>query len=271
MKKMKTVMPIGMWLRDNKVETVWLEKPQWARNKPQIHPKPEAHYATLPLMPKVTLPQRIMHEMTVPIKPQKANLLFISAILPNSVWERSIVVPQQLSDQECAQQCQHLLASELPVSLDKVWFDYHATPLKHGTLIEMSAVLIEHAKAHMEKFVPLKIHVLDSVTHALSRAFRHIKPDLPNGVLYLYADDDYCIAFQQKGYDFNILQNSGTDLTALFEQYCTRFNTVPENVCTYVRHAPEASPQEFAERGWIHCQTDLPMIALGLALWNINF
>ncbi|PVX42727.1 type IV pilus assembly PilM-like protein [Pasteurella langaaensis DSM 22999] len=270
MKKTNVVMPIGIWLRDNKVEAVWLEKPQWARNKPQINPAPEAHSATLPLMPQVNLPQRIMREMTVPIKPQRTNLLFISAILPNFVWERSIVVPQKLSDQECAQQCQHLLASELPVSLDKVWFDYHATPLKQGTLIEMSAVLIEHAKAHMEKFMPFKIHVLDSVSHALSRAFNHIKSDLPNDVLYLYADDDYCIAFQQKGYDFNILQNSGTDLTALFEQYCSRFDTKPENVCAYVRHDSEKHQQEFAQRGWIHCQTDLPMIALGLALWNVH-
>ncbi|MCI7352202.1 MAG: pilus assembly protein PilM [[Actinobacillus] rossii] len=271
MKKIKSIVPIGLWVHKNQVEAVWLEKPQWARNKTTINPPPEPHFATIPLMPQVTLANRIIREMTIYLKPHKTDLLFISGVLPNNVWERSLIIPQKLSEQECQQQCEYLLAKELPIPLENVWFDYHATTLKQGTLLQMNAVLIEKAQEHMKQFAPLKIRVLDSVSHALDRAFNYLEPDLPKETLYLYADDNYAIAFQEKGIDFNVLQTSDTNLTALYEQFCERYKVEPEIVCTYLRDKNLEQSREFEKRQWKQCNTDLPMIALGLALWHLSF
>ena len=96
MKKIKSIVPIGLWVHKDQVEAVWLEKPQWARNKTTINPPPEPHFATIPLMPQVTLANRIIREMTINLKPHKTDLLFISGVLPNNVWERSLIIPQKL-------------------------------------------------------------------------------------------------------------------------------------------------------------------------------
>lgn len=271
MKKIKSVMPIGLWVRGNQVEAVWLEKPKWAHNKPHLNPPPEPHFVTVPLMPQVTLANRIIREMTVSLKPHKTELLFISGVLPNNVWERSIVVPQQLSEQECYQQCEHLLASELPIPLSQVWFDYHATSLKQGTLLEMNAVLIEKAQEQMKQFAPLQVRVLDSVSHALKRAFDYLDSQQPKEALYLYVDDQYAIAFQDKGFDFNVLQISEANLTALYEQFCQRYQVEPETVCVYLRNPTQEHISECEKRQWLQYQTKLPMIALGLGLWHLNF
>ena len=268
MKNARTLMPIGLWPRGTQVDVVWFEKSRLARAKPHLNLAPEARTATLSLAPESTLMSRIISEM---IKPPKVEPLFISAVLPSSVWERSIVVPQTLSEAECEEQCRNLLANELPVPLDKVWFDFHPTPLKQGTLIEMSAVLIEHAQAQTAKFGSTPVRILDSASHALSRAFEHLMPTLPKDALHLYADDDYAIAFQQKGYDFNILQISEANLTALFAQYCERFQFTPDSVCFYMKNENAEQIAELTARGWLHCQTKLPLIALGLALWHLDF
>ena len=100
---------------------------------------------------------------------------------------------------------------------------------------------------------------------ALLRGAEYVlgKP-LPAEAIFLYQDEQGGLAVQPKLQQNQTLFQTETNLTALFEQYCHRYDEKPEAFFYLQTEDTETAVPDH----W-HClSTELPLIALGNALWQ---
>ena len=162
------------------------------------------------------------------------------------------------------------MQKELPIPLDELWFDYLTTPLKQGFRLDITAIRQESANAELAKYLPLKLTALDLLNHSILRAFYAILGQEPINTLFLYQDQQGCLAVCERLQQRQVLQSQG-DLSELYQQFIQRFSETIEQVYVYQTpdmlnsHTIELQPQD-----WQRIQTDLPFIALGNALWQTD-
>ena len=215
--------------------------------------------------------QKDIFSHLLPHLPQKTNqCCFIGAISPHLTWSKTLILPQTLNAQECEQQCRFILQKELPIPLDELWFDYLATPLKQGFRLDITAIRQQSAKAELVKYSPLKLTVLDLLNHSILRAFYVILGQEPINTLFLYQDQQGCLAVCERLQQRQVLQ-SQHDLSELYQQFIQRFPEKIEQV--YVYQTPDILNSRTIEslpQNWQRIETDLPVIALGNALWQTD-
>ena len=154
--------------------------------------------------------QKDIFSQLLPHLPQKTNqCCFIGAISPHLTWSKTLILPQTLNAQECEQQCRFILQKELPIPLDELWFDYLAMPLKQGFRLDITAIRQESANAELEKYLPLKLTALDSLNHSILRAFYAILGQEPINTLFLYQDQQGCLAVCERLQQRQVLQSQG--------------------------------------------------------------
>ncbi|EIJ67249.1 pilus assembly protein PilM [Pasteurella bettyae] len=194
---------------------------------------------------------------------QKLELKLITAALPNQLWNQTLFLPDTLNEQECEQQCEFFLQRDLPISLEEVWYDYCASHLKGGTRLDIFAIMRKVAEHQIMMFEPFGLDVLDSAIYAIERAYRFIlKAQFNDEAAMLYQDELYSLAVQRKGQQLRVLQLAETSLSELYEQFCARYQDIPEYCYAY--SATNASHSS----DWQLIETDLPLMALGAALWT---
>ena len=215
--------------------------------------------------------QKDIFSQLLPHLPQKnSQCCFVGAISPHLTWSKTLILPQTLNAQECEQQCRFILQKELPIPLDELWFDYLTTPLKQGFRLDITAIRQESANAELEKYLPLKLTALDLLNHSILRAFYAILGQEPVNTLFLYQDQQGCLAVCERLQQRQVLQSQG-DLSELYQQFIQRFPETIEQVYVYQTpdmlnlHTIELQPQD-----WQRIETDLPFIALGNALWQTD-
>lgn len=241
---------VGLWHRCQHIDVVWFD----SQHQEHFLQCDEIELLTL----TTTLNQRLN------LTRRKANYKFITAIMPQHIWQKSLILPQNLNTLECEQQCHFTLTHELPIPLDEVWYDYTAKPLKQGFRLDIFAIRQQIAQTYLTHFIPIQIDVLDSVAKAVLRAVDYILgTDVPTNTLVLYQDESGALAIQHKLQQTQTLFQADGNLTALFEQYCQRYDEKPEQVFYYCTEAAQPLPAE-----WTAINTPLPLIALGNALWQ---
>ena len=202
---------------------------------------------------------------------QKANqCCFIGSISPHLTWSKTLILPQTLNAQECEQQCRFILQKELPIPLDELWFDYLTMPLKQGFRLDITAIRQESANAELEKYLPLELTALDLLNHSILRAFYAILGQEPINTLFLYQDQQGCLAVCERLQQRQVLQSQG-DLSELYQQFIQRFSETIEQV--YVYQTPDmlnSDTIELQPKDWQRIETDFPFIALGNALWQTD-
>ena len=215
--------------------------------------------------------QKDIFSQLLPYLPQKTNqCCFIGAISPHLTWSKTLILPQTLNAQECEQQCRFILQKELPIPLDELWFDYLAIPLKQGFRLDITAIRQQSAKAELVKYSPLKLTVLDLLNHSILRAFYVILGQEPINTLFLYQDQQGCLAVCERLQQRQVLQ-SQRDLYELYQQFTQRFPETIEQI--YVYQTPDmlnSDTIELQPKDWQRTETDLPFIALGNALWQTD-
>ena len=215
--------------------------------------------------------QKDIFSQLLPHLPQKTNqCCFIGAISPHLTWSKTLILPQTLNAQECEQQCRFILQKELPIPLDELWFDYLTTPLKQGFRLDITAIRKESANAELAKYLPLKLTALDLLNHSILRAFYAILGQEPTNTLFLYQDQQGCLAVCERLQQRQVLQ-SQSDLFELYQQFIQRFPETIEQI--YVYQTPDILNSHTIEslpKNWQRIETDLPFIALGNALWQTD-
>lgn len=215
--------------------------------------------------------QKDIFSQLLPHLPQKTNqCCFIGAISPYLTWSKTLILPQTLNVQECEQQCRFILQKELPIPLDELWFDYLTTPLKQGFRLDITAIRQESANAELAKYLPLKLTALDLLNHSILRAFYAILGQEPTNALFLYQDQQGCLAVCERLQQRQVLQSQG-DLSELYQQFIQRFPETIEQV--YVYQTPDMLNSHIIElqpKDWQRIETDFPFIALGNALWQTD-
>ena len=215
--------------------------------------------------------QKDIFSHLLPHLPQKTSqCCFICAISPHLTWSKTLILPQTLNAQECEQQCRFILQKELPIPLDELWFDYLTTPLKQGFRLDITAIRQESAKAELAKYLPLKLTALDLLNHSILRAFYAILGQEPTNALFLYQDQQGCLAVCERLQQRQVLQ-SQPDLYELYQQFTQRFPETIEQI--YVYQTPDmlnSDTIELQPKDWQRIETDLPFIALGNALWQTD-
>lgn len=215
--------------------------------------------------------QKDIFPQLLPHLPQKANqCCFIGSIYPHLTWSKTLILPQTLNAQECEQQCRFILQKELPIPLDELWFDYLAMPLKQGFRLDITAIRQESANAELEKYLPLKLTALDSLNHSILRAFYAILGQEPINTLFLYQDQQGCLAVCERLQQRQVLQSQG-DLSELYQQFTQRFPETIEQI--YMYQTPDilnSHTIELLSQDWQRIETDFPFIALGNALWQTD-
>ncbi|QOR25348.1 competence protein ComA [Haemophilus parainfluenzae] len=202
---------------------------------------------------------------------QKANqCCFIGSISPHLTWSKTLILPQTLNAQECEQQCRFILQKELPIPLDELWFDYLSMPLKQGFRLDITAIRQESANAELEKYLPLELTALDLLNHSILRAFYAILGQEPINTLFLYQDQQGCLAVCERLQQRQVLQSQG-HLSELYQQFTHRFPETIEQI--YVYQTPDILNSHtigLLPQDWQRIETDLPFIALGNALWQTD-
>ena len=215
--------------------------------------------------------QKDIFSHLLPHLPQKTSqCCFICAISPHLTWSKTLILPQTLNVQECEQQCRFILQKELPIPLDELWFDYLTMPLKQGFRLDITAIRQESANAELAKYLPLKLTALDLLNHSILRAFYAILGQEPTNALFLYQDQQGCLAVCERLQQRQVLQ-SQSDLSELYQQFIQRFPETIEQV--YVYQTPDILNSRTIEslpQDWQRIETDLPFIALGNALWQTD-
>ncbi|PJG82962.1 pilus assembly protein PilM [Caviibacterium pharyngocola] len=247
--KAKSVLQIGVHNTAEYREFVWFD----GQNTPNF----------LSIRSDATVNPLMQIQQRLDLSRGKTELKFVSSISPHHIWTKSLVLPQQLSAQECERQCRFILQNELPAPLEQVWFDYSSEPLAQGVQLNIFAIMKHIAQAHIQSFQPLKITILDSAAHAVLRAFRYLL-DAPDDAVFLYQDETFCLAVQEKHRQIRVLQQTEPNSTALFARFCQHYDETPPQVYVYAKD----SAQSAVDKTWKIIETDLPFIALGNALWQ---
>ncbi|MXN88096.1 type IV pilus biogenesis protein PilM [Pasteurella canis] len=244
-----TLIQVGVWRRGQNIEFVWLD----------MEHKPQKFCTTIEMLAEAK--NKILICLA---SKQKIHLSFITAISPHQIWTKSILLPQQLNEQECEQQCQFLLEQELSIPISNLWFDYYADMVQQGFQLTLFAVQKSIAQQYLTELSVLNIDVLDNLAHTILRAFQFLMPTVQSiNTLFLYQDEQSCIALEEQRYQILVLQKTHSDLTALYTQFCQRYEHQPKQVIVYRIHAQDVLPPD-----WTELHTTLPIIALGSALWG---
>lgn len=196
------------------------------------------------------------------------ELSFIAAIAPQNTWIKTLILPYPLKPNECEQQCRFLLSKELPIPLNEIWFDYVSSVLKQGFKLDIFAIKKQIAKDYVSEYQTISIDVLDSAINSIIRAFEYLhQNELENDALLLYQDEQQSLAIQLHFQGMYFMQKIDTNLTALYQDFCQRYSFTPKKV--YVC----SQSQQFADypSDWVNINTDIPIIALGNALWKQLF
>ena len=141
---------VGLWLRHHAVDVVWFDKD----NRP--------HSECLEKLDLLELPATLNRRLAMPAR-RKSPYKFITAIMPHHIWQKTLILPHNLTPLECEQQCHFTLSNELPLPLEEIWYDYAATPLKQGFRLEIFAIRQQIATDYLQQFMPLQIEVLDNM------------------------------------------------------------------------------------------------------------
>lgn len=206
----------------------------------------------------------LMQRLTEDFSQTALQWRLVGCISPHLTWSKSLVLPHVLNTQECEQQCRFVLQKELPIPLEALWFDFTSTPLKQGFRLDVHAVRREVASERQQAFMPFPLDVLDVMHHAILRAFHFLLDEDRDNSLYLYQDEHHCFALMTSAHQSQFLQTT-ENLTALYEQFCQRFE--PNIAQVYVYQTPESQQQDLP-KDWLRIDTDFPFIALGNALWQ---
>lgn len=242
---------IGLWYHNQNVDLVWFDK----QNQAQC-----LHLDDIDLLDLPSALNRHSNYLR-----RSASYKYITSIMPHQIWQKTLILPHNLTPVECEQQCHFTLTNELPIPINEIWYDYAATPLKQGFRLEIFAIRQQIAKDYLHQFAPLQIDVLDNTAKAILRATEYVlgKPFPANAVL-LYQDALGALAVQHKLQQTQTLFQTDKNLTALLAQYCQRYDEQPEQIFYYqmVRN------DSVVPKHWRPVETHLPLIALGNALWQ---
>ncbi|MGC6247615.1 pilus assembly protein PilM [Bisgaard Taxon 45] len=246
------LIQIGIWQKNDNLELVWLDK----MHQPHVLFCPLHQLSTLDQLMKVTLNTHKLH---------RRNYYFVSAISPHHIWSKAILLPHSLSDKELDCQARFLLAQELPIPLSELWFDYYTEQLQQGCKLTVLALQRNIAKQALAPLMDLNVRVLDSALYALLRGFQFLLAKAEySKTLFLYQDEQGCIAIQEKGHQVLHLQRPIPDLKQVYTQFCQHYSTEIDAVVVY-REGQSIVP---LQSDWTVLQTDIPLIALGNALWQ---
>ncbi|BFU60794.1 MULTISPECIES: competence protein ComA [Rodentibacter] len=251
-KKRKTLQ-IGVHRLQNQFQFVWLNTAQQVQF---LCLSAEEHYIESALM--VRLAQNFSQN--------NVNFRLVGSISPHLTWSKTLLLPHTLNAQECEQQCHFVLQKELPIPLEELWFDYTSTPLKQGFRLDIHAIRRQVVNEVQKDYGQLSLGILDITHYAILRAFRFILGEDRDNSLYLYQDETYCFAIMESFHQQQLLQTS-ENLTALYEQFCQRFEPEIEHI--YVYQAENITQTDLPEN-WQRVKTQFPFIALGNALWQMD-
>ncbi|MBN6709955.1 competence protein ComA [Haemophilus haemoglobinophilus] len=246
-RKVKTTLQIGTYRQGEKWQFLWFDEQK------------QPHFT----IKNTNIP---FNQSDLPQQSSKSVMHKWITCLPNQyVWSKTIALTQKLNEQECQQQCHLIIENELPTESDDIWYDYQYSESAQGSKLSIYVVKQQMAKDYVTQFSPLKITILDCLTNSLLRAFRyfHNKQEKME-TLYLYQDSNGSIAIQENGQQTLILQKTDKNLTALYQQFCHRFNCQPQQVYCYC----EDNHTQYTNDEWNIIKTELPFIALGNALWG---
>lgn len=251
-KKVSSDIQIGIWRHHRQLDAVWFDKLN------------RVHYLSSDTEHPLDIPRRISEQLQT----DSTNLFkfrFITAIEAHRIWYKTLILPHQLNEAECRQQCLFVLQKELPVPLAELWFDYCAVSLKQGLRLDIFAILQKIARPHLDALLPLHIEVLDNAAHCILRAFNYLLPPKEQrSTLFLYQNEQGCLALQNKSHQLQLLHKTVQNPTALVQQYCEHYAESPEQVMFYSTYeSDQPLPTE-----WQIVHTELPFIALGAALWQ---
>lgn len=254
LKKQKDkAIQVGFWQNKEEFQALWFDQhrqPHFIQSKAE-----EIHITPLQMAKKIAAESGNPH--------QTIRFHIVTAIQAKHIWSKTLILPHHLTANECEQQCRYILQQELPIPLEELWFDFCSKPLKQGFRLDIFAVMQKVAQQQVALFHPLKINVLDNLTHCLQRAFHYFYPTLDfTSTLLLYQDQDQSLAIQNKSQQLQLLQTQ-ENLTALFEQFCQRYEENPGTILCYRTEKTELLPPD-----WQEIETNLPFIALGAALWQ---
>lgn len=244
------IIKVGVWKSGQSLECVWFDLAHHA----------QVFYSTVEHLSEIE--KHILSHF-----PPKTSiqLMFISAISPHQIWTKNILLPQSFSSLECEQQCCFLLAQELDIPLSELWFDYSQKTVKQGCQLTVFAIQKAIAQQYLAPLSKLNIEVLDNLAHAILRGLQFLAYEIEQqSQLFLYQDESGCIALLEKRQQLYVLQQRSSNLMTLYEQFCTRFNEEPDCVFVYQR-TPTVS---MLPGNWREIHSDLPVIALGNALWG---
>lgn len=246
---------VGFWQNKEGFQALWFDH----ENQPHFIDTQTEDACVTPLQ----IAKKIAADLSSQNHKQKITFHFVTAIQAKHIWSKTLILPHHLTSNECEQQCRYVLQQELPIPLEELWFDFCSKPLKQGFRLDIFAIMQKVAKQQVELFAPLKINVLDNLTHCLLRAFHYFYPTLDfSSTLLLYQDQDQSLAIQNKAQQLQLLQTQ-ENLTALFDQFCQRYEENPTTILCYRTEKSELLPAH-----WQEIHTDLPFIALGAALWQ---
>lgn len=244
-----TELQAGLWKMGEKWQILW------------FYPQNQPHFIQVESLSLKDIEAKILQKCPLL---DELDLNFVYAIPAQYVWQKTVILSQFTTFEECEQQCRFTLEKELPVPLNKIWFDFRPIPLKQGFRLDIFAIKIETVAEYFAEFLPFPVTVLDSTTNAIIRAFEYCLQQEKKDSLLIYQDNEQIIAIQQKPHELRVLQKNGKNLTALFEQFCKRYQETP----TLIYFHSTITITEPLPQDWQIIECDFPFIALGNALWK---
>lgn len=249
--KKRQIVQIGVYLEEEQWQFVWLE------------PSQQVQFLSFSEH-EINIEAALMARVAEDFPQIRLYPHLVGCVLPHLIWSKSLILPHTLNVQECEQQCCFVLQKELPISLEELWFDYIATPLKQGFRLTLYAIRRQVAQEVKKVGEHLSLKILDVAHYAILRAFRFLLGKEENNALYLYQDKNHCFAIMDVAVQVQYLQST-ENLTALYRQFCERFDADIQHI--YVYQTPDTTQARLPEN-WQRVETNIPFIALGNALWQ---
>ncbi|MDO4626322.1 MAG: hypothetical protein Q4A81_03310 [Pasteurellaceae bacterium] len=250
---------VGIFQQHSKIEVVYWDKQDF-------------HYCEFELIQGVNISEKIANLLGLSLKEYQTRVRYVSAIAAHQVWHKTVIVPQQLTEDECLQQCQHLIQQAFPaLEAKECWFDYQMEFLKQGMRLDIIAVMKSIAEKTILSYLPISITVLNTVPMCIMRACLYLVGEkLPTHSLILYQDLHTCLALIDTGYDFMVLNKNESSLFALYQEVVA-FDMDIQQVFAY-QHSQiktlNIQEQHCKDKSWQWLKNDIPLIPLGAALWG---
>ncbi|TGZ99078.1 pilus assembly protein PilM [Rodentibacter pneumotropicus] len=250
--KKRKIVQVGVYQQQGHIQFVWLD------NLKQVQ------FLSF-LISEANIKTQLMARVVQNFPQNRLQLRLIGCVSPHLTWSKTLILPHMLNTQECEQQCSFVLQKELPIPLDELWFDYASTDLKQGFRLDIHAIRQQTACEVQRICDELLLNVLDVAHHAIMRTFCFLLgKEVQENALYLYQDESHCFAIMNVSHSQQLLQTS-ENLTALYAQFCQRFDVEIERI--YVYQTVDTEQTDLPEN-WRRVMTNLPFIALGNALWQ---